>query len=103
MSAAGLIGVAGGGFMVLAGFAALRLVLGTELSALVVGMVLLVLAAILARSSLSAGQKVKGKEPTDRPAIKHSSAALQPTDPATLAVFTVAYVLGRRLADRQRD
>lgn len=103
MSAAGLIGVAGCGFVVFAGFAALRLVLGPELSALLVGTAMLALAAVLARFSLAAGHTLKVKKPVDLPPLKPSPAPLQSTEPTTLAVFTAAFVLGRRLADRWRD
>ena len=103
MSAAGLIGIAGTGFVIFAGFAALRLVLGTEISALVVGAALLALAGVLVRFSLVAGQKAQVKKPLDLPPLKPSPVPLPPTQPTTLAIFTAAFVLGRRLADQRRD
>lgn len=96
MTAAGVIGASGCGFVVFAAFAALRLLVGTELSALGIGIALLVLAGLLARHArgLEAESAKGGDLPPDAP--------LSPTDPATLAVFTAAFVLGRRLADRWR-
>lgn len=102
MSAAGLIGAVGCGFVVFAGFAALRLVIGPELSALAVGVALLALAALLAWLSSTPGAEPLAKE-DDTPPLKPSAPPVQPADPATLAVFTAAFVLGRRLADRRPD
>lgn len=102
LSAAGLIGAVGCGFVVFAGFAALRLAIGPELSALAVGVALLVLAVVLARFSLIPGAELRVTE-GDLPPLKPSAAPVRPADPATLAVFTTAFVMGRRLADRRRD
>jgi hypothetical protein len=102
LSAAGLIGAAGFGFMVIAGFAALRLVVGLELAALIVGAILLALAAALVRFSLLACCKAQDTKPGGLPPSEPSPAPVQSPDPVTLAVFTAAFVLGRRLADRRR-
>lgn len=102
MSVAGLIGAVGCGFVVFAGYTALRLLIGPELSALVVGFVLLALAALLARFSSVRRDALQIKEDDPLP-MKPAAAPGQLADPATLAVFTAAFVLGRRLADRQRN
>jgi hypothetical protein len=77
-------------------------VLGPELASLGVGTLLLALAALLARSSSTPD----GQEQTEasKPLPPFSpNAPPQSSDPATLAVFTAAFVLGRRLADRWRE
>jgi hypothetical protein len=100
MAAAGLIGAIGCGFVLFAAFAALRLLVGPELAALGVGVGLMAVAAILTRGARGA---------RDAPATAAASpppgptAWSPPTDPTTLAVFTAAFVLGRRLADLRRD
>lgn len=102
MAAAAIIAVVGCGFVIFAAFSGLRLVLGPELAALGIGTLLLVLAALLARfSSATAGQEqTEASEPLPP---SNPTAPPQSSDPATLAVFTAAFVLGRRLADRWRE
>jgi len=93
---ASVIAAAGCGFVVFAAFAALRLLVGPELGALGVGIALLVLASLLLRLA----QRHRA-EPEPAAGVAPPNAA-SPADPATLAVFTVAFVLGRHLADRWR-
>lgn len=95
-AAAGVMGAVGCGFLLFAAFAALRLLVGPELAALGIGIVLLALAALLLRLA-------RGHSAEPQPvAVVTPKAATPPADPITLAVFTVAFVLGRRLADRWR-
>jgi hypothetical protein len=94
MAAVGAIGAVGCGFVIFSAFASLRLLVGPELAALGVGMTLLALAAVLAGLALGAGA---GTQPD---AALLPPAPLPAADPATVAVFTAAFVLGRRLADR---
>lgn len=96
VAAAGVLAAVGCGFVVFAAFATLRLLVGPELAALVCGVIFLALAALLLRL-------------VQRPPVVAQPIAAAPppmaaatTDPATLAIFTVAFVLGRRLADRWR-
>lgn len=104
LAAAGLIGAAGCGFVVFAGYATLRQSLGPELAALLTGIALLGLAAALVRFS-GIGRSVPQIEPpADLPPVAPLTAPPQRTaDPATMAVFTAAFVLGRGLANRRRN
>ncbi len=96
-AAAGVIGVVGSCFVVYAAFGALRLLIGPELAALGIGVVLLTVAGILARDA-------KGVRSATQPgAALPPDAPSPPIDPTTLAIFTAAFVLGRHLADRGRD
>ena len=93
---AGVIAAIGCGFLLFAAFAALRLLVGPELAALGIGIVLLALAALLLRL-------VRGHSAEPLPvAVVAPKVAAPPADPITMAIFTVAFVLGRRLADRWR-
>lgn len=105
IAAAGLVGFAGFGFVVFAGFAALRLLVGPELAALVVGIALLGLAALVVRFALNPDDALRfrrGEAPPPKPPGASPPPADPGADPATLAAFTAAFVLGRRLADRWR-
>ncbi len=97
---AGAIGAVGFGFFIFAGYMALRLTLAPEIAALVTGAALMLLAVIVL---LLSGAKRRDRRPNAPPATTQSSPApSQPTDPATLAVFTTAFVIGRILANRRR-
>jgi hypothetical protein len=103
MAVAGLIGAAGFGFVVFAGYAALRSRLGPELSALLIGVTLIALAAALVWIAGSDRRQQAVKAVVQLPPIAPDPAPSQPAaDPATMAVFTAAFVLGRNLADRRR-
>ena len=91
MGAALLVAVLGAGFLLLAGFVALRHAFGMVPAALIMGTSLLLLAAALV---LAASNQVRPAPPP--PTAK-------PADPATMAAFTTAFVLGRYLAGRKRD
>ena len=91
-------GAVGAAFLVFAGYAALRASLSPAYAALVIGGVLLVLAISLA--VLAA--RVPIRQGREVPAVP--SRAARPTDElVTLSVFTIAFVLGRRLTDSGRD
>lgn len=102
-AAEGLIGLVGAGFLIFAGYAALRLVTGPALAALVTGAVLIVLAVVLARLSghFDPARKAKadGSPPVAQP--PDPAARPPPDEAATMAAFTAAFVLGRWLADRR--
>lgn len=102
-AAEGLIGLVGAGFVIFAGYAALRPVTGPALAALVTGVVLIVLAVGLAWLSRyldpARRQRAAGPPPPLLPAAP--AARPQPEDAASMAAFTAAFVLGRWLADRR--
>jgi hypothetical protein len=102
LAAAAIIAAVGCGFVIFAAFAGLRLLLGPELAALGIGTLLLALAALLARSSSTPDGQEQTEASEPLPAFS-PTAPPQSSDPATLAVFTAAFVLGRRLADRWRE
>jgi hypothetical protein len=92
LSAAGFIGTVGCGFVLLAAYLGMRMLVGSELAALLMGITLLAVAAVLA--ALGRG-RVNGPEaPAPEPA--------SPQDPINMAVFTAAFVLGRYIAGRSR-
>ncbi|MCX7288038.1 MAG: phage holin family protein [Rhodobacterales bacterium] len=98
--AAFLIATFGAGFLLLAAFLALRLPLGSMLAALVMGAALLVVSAVLVLAVRTKAQKARPMplaDPRQRP-----PSATPPTaaDAAAMAVFMVAFLIGRRLADR---
>ncbi len=95
-AAAAVIDAVGCGFAIFSVFAALRRLVGPEIAALGTGFVLLAFAALLVR--LARGPSVEPKPVADvAPTVP-----VPPADPVTLAVFTMAFVLGRCLADRWR-
>lgn len=102
--AEGLIGLVGAGFVIFAGYAALRPVTGPALAALVTGVVLILLAVVLARllGHFDPARKAKAVGPL--PVLQPPAPVPrpQPEDAATMATFTAAFVLGRWLA-RTRD
>jgi hypothetical protein len=93
LSAAGFIGAVGCGFVLLAAYLGLRLLVGSELAALLVGVTLLAVAAGLA--ALGRGRVKAPEAPIPEPA--------SPQDPVSMAVFTAAFVLGRYIAGRGRN
>ena len=96
MGAALLVAVLGAGFLLLAGFVALRHAFGMVPAALIMGTSLLLLAAALV---LAASNQVRPAPPLPDP----PPPTAKPADPATMAAFTTAFVLGRYLAGRKRD
>lgn len=101
MAAAGMIAAVGSGFVVFSAFATLRLMVGPELAALGMGMTLLALVALFARHVHRPAGRAEPL-PAARLPMDLLVAPSAPVDPVTLAVFTAAFVLGRRLADRWR-
>lgn len=92
---AGLIAALGAGFLVFAGYLGLRFVLGPTWAALAMGAALLVLSAgvfLMARATLP-------KTPPPQPSATETPPP-SPIDAASMAVFTAAFLLGRRLAER---
>lgn len=90
-----LIAASGAGFLILAAYLALRRPLGPELAALALGVALL---AVSAGLFLSVRAKVPrtGQTPLAEPRKNQATTE----DAATMAVFMVAFLIGRRLADR---
>jgi hypothetical protein len=97
-----LIAASGAGFLVLAGYVGLRFLVGPGLAALILGLALLTTAAGVLVLAQTAGQ-ADGPSPPAAPApadTPQSGNPPRPADPATLAVFTAAFLLGRLLAAR---
>jgi hypothetical protein len=96
----------GSGFLVFAAYAAMRPALGPAFSALLTGGALICAAVVAAEAS---GQLalLRKPEPKAAPqqALPTGPVGEQPkaAEATAMAVFTAAYVLGRRLADRQRE
>jgi hypothetical protein len=96
---AGLIALLGAGFLVLAGFLGLRVLLGPGWAAFSMGAALLALAGavlLLARSARPSATP-NALPPPPSPA---ETPPPQPVDAASMAVFMAAFLVGRRLADR---
>jgi hypothetical protein len=98
--AALLIAALGAGFLILAAYLGLRLLLGPVLAALVLGAVLLAVSAGI-------GLTLRARSPRTRPLpladLRQRRPATEPPTPAdaaTMAVFMLAFLIGRRLADR---
>jgi hypothetical protein len=104
-AAEGLIGLVGAGFVVFAGYAALRPVAGPALAALVTGVVLILLAYGLAwlLRSLDPDRRPRAVVPPSALPPAAPAARRPPEDAATMAAFTAAFVLGRWLADKRRN
>ena len=99
VGAALLVATLGAAFLLSAGFLGLRYLLGPGLAALTMGAALLATAAgllLMARNVGRAVQPIAPANPETTPPVTPA----QPADAATLAVFTAAFLLGRRLADR---
>ncbi len=91
-----LIATLGAAFLVFAAYIGLRFLLGPGLAALVLGLALLALAAGVLFVARPSGRNIAAPPPTTHP----PTTPPRPADAATMAVFTAAFVLGRRLADR---
>lgn len=91
-----LMALLGTGFLLLALFVALRHAVGTVPAALIMTAVLFVTSAALFVAASRQGP------PAPPLPVTPSPEAAVPSDPATVAAFTVAFVLGRYLADRKR-
>jgi hypothetical protein len=104
-AAEGLIGLIGTGFVVFAGYAALRPVTGPALAALTTGVVLIALAVMLARLSGHFDPSRKASEAGAQHSVPPPAPATrpQPQDAVTMAAFTAAFVMGRWLADTRRE
>ena len=92
---AGLIALLGAGFLVFAGYLGLRFLLGPEWAAFGMGAALLILSGgvlLMARATAPVAPPPV-PSPTEVPSPS-------PIDAASMAVFTAAFLLGRRLADR---
>jgi hypothetical protein len=100
VGAALLIATLGAAFLVFAGYIGLRFLIGPGLAALSIGAAFLALAAgvlLMARSAVppdTSAPPLPIPPPTMPP---------RPADAATVAVFTVAFLLGRRLAAHLTD
>ena len=98
VGAALLIAASGAGFLTLATYLALRRPLGPELAALALGVAL---AAVSAGLILAVRAKAQRAGPLSDPRQSQpANATPTPADAATMAVFMVAFLIGRRLADR---
>lgn len=98
IAAALLIASLGAAFVVFACYIGLRVLIGPGFAALALGAVLLAIAAgilLLAQSAKPPLRPVAPAAPTAPPAAMPS----RPADALTTAVFTVAFLLGRQLAD----
>lgn len=94
LSLAGLIALLRAGFLVFAGYLGLRPLLSPDWAAFALGAALLVLAGgvlLMARTTAP---------PPATPQPTPIATPPQPFDAASMAVFTVAFLLGRQLADR---
>jgi hypothetical protein len=100
--AALLIAALGAGFLILAADLGLHL-LGPVLAALALGTVLLAVSAglVLALRARSARSRpMSHADPRQRQSATAPPAPPAPADAATMAVFTMAFPIGRRLAGR---
>lgn len=95
-----LIATMGAGFVVLAAYLGLRLVLGPVLAALFLGVALLAVSAGLFLTVQAKAPKAKPKSFADPRQRQPITVPPAPADATTMAVFTVAFLIGRRLADR---
>lgn len=92
---AGLIALVGAGFLVFAGYLGLRFLLGPEWAALAMGAALLILSGGVFLMARATPPPPAPPQPTPQDAPSP-----QPIDAASMAVFTAAFLLGRRLAER---
>jgi hypothetical protein len=100
--AALLIALPGAAFLLFAGYIGLRFLVGPGLAALAIGSALLALAAgllLLARSVKRNVPPIAVATPQGNVKATQTTSA----DAATMAVFTAAFLLGRRLAERLAD
>lgn len=97
--AALLIGALGAAFGVLAVFLGLSLVMGSALAALTMGAALLATAAVLGLIAREAGRTTHPVTPP--PQANRDTSPPTAANTATIAVFTAAFLLGRRLTNRR--
>jgi hypothetical protein len=95
IGAALLIAASGAGFLTLAAYLGLRLLLGPVLAALAVGVALLAMSAGVLFTVRAKAPRT-GQTPLADPRQEQPTTA----DAATMAVFMAAFLVGRRLADR---
>ena len=100
IGAALLVAMLGALFLILAGYLGLRVLLGPGLAAMVMGAGLLAMAAGLLLIARNAWLAVPPVSLAPNPQARPQATAPRPGDAATMAVFTAAFLLGRRLADR---
>ncbi len=97
-----LIGTAGLGFLLFAAFDALRPALGPGLAAGIIGAGLAMATAGLLLAALRATRPGQEQAPADQPPAPPPPVAFSAADGVAMAAFTVAFVIGRYLADRAR-
>jgi hypothetical protein len=95
-----LIATMGAGLLVLAAYIALRVPFGPGLAALALGLALLAVSVGLFLTVRAKAPKAKPKSFADPRQTQQITAPATLADAATLAVFTMAFLIGRRLADR---
>jgi hypothetical protein len=93
-----LIALPGAAFLLVAAFLGLRTLLGAGLAALILGLSLLAVAAGVLLVGRGAVPSLPAPPLWTAPPV----AAPRPADLATMTVFTTAFMLGRRLAERPR-
>ncbi|SMY09115.1 hypothetical protein [Flavimaricola marinus] len=93
-----LMVIAGVGFCIAAGFIALSDALGPIWASVLLGAGSLIVGALLLAF---ANRRAGSREPVAPPPPKE--AEQHPVDPATLAVFTAAFVAGRYVAGKKRE
>lgn len=100
IGAALLASILGVGFLIFAGYLGLRFLLGPGGAATVMGAVLLALAAGLLMIGNRAGRTVQPNVLAPARQTPSQATAPRPGDAAAMAVFSAAFLLGRRLADQ---
>jgi hypothetical protein len=95
-----LIAALGAGFLILAAYLGLRFLLGPVLAALVLGTVLLAVSAGLGLTLRARSPRARPLPLADLRQGRPATAPPTPADAATMAVFMLAFLIGRRLADR---
>jgi Putative Actinobacterial Holin-X, holin superfamily III len=98
--AAFLIATFGAGFLIFAAYLGLRVLIGPVSAALVMGLVLLVVSGGLVLALRAKAQTARPMPPADPRKRRQATTPPTPTDAAAMAVFMVAFLIGRRLADR---
>jgi multisubunit Na+/H+ antiporter MnhC subunit len=102
IGAAMLLATIGAGFLLIAGYLGLRLVLDPAPAALVMGLALMIVAAVLVMVSKARSKKSKKPSgPADVTLGLPASLHAQPRDLVAMAIFTAAFLFGRRMAGRR--
>ena len=95
-----LIGVTGAGFLLFWGFDTLSTAFGTRMAAFLLGSALIIVAAgillFVYRTTLGAPAPKRTEQPST-PSSKPT-----PADTSSIVAFTLAFVLGRHLTERDR-